>query len=393
MSRTALVVTVVHHPEDARIRHRQIPALLDAGWQVRYAAPFSDYGIDPGSDTQPVAQSATRAGLTMIDLPRARGRRRIGPVRAARALISQQRGEVDVVLLHDPDLLIAAAARRRSGAPLVWDVHEDTAAAVQVRSWVPGLLRSPLASGVRLAERWAESRIPLLLADQQYAQRFRREHPVVPNTTRVPEQAAPAAVPEPDGRYRLVYLGSVTLERGATEMVELAERVADLAVLDIIGPAHGAAQQILSDAHQAGTVRWHGQVPNDRALEMVDGALAGLSLLHDIANFRPSMATKVVEYLARGVPAVTSALPVPAELVQRGGGGVVVPFTTTTGTGIGAGPDLDAVEAAVRELAADPDRARAMGVAGHAVVKADYDWAAVAPDFVAHLERIAADGG
>ena len=32
-----LVVTVVHDPEDARIRHRQLPALLDAGHDVVYA--------------------------------------------------------------------------------------------------------------------------------------------------------------------------------------------------------------------------------------------------------------------------------------------------------------------------------------------------------------------
>ena len=41
----ALVVTVVHHPEDARIRHRQIGALLDAGMQVTYAAPFAAHGL------------------------------------------------------------------------------------------------------------------------------------------------------------------------------------------------------------------------------------------------------------------------------------------------------------------------------------------------------------
>lgn len=31
---SVLVVTVVHNPEDARIRQRQINALLAAGWEV-----------------------------------------------------------------------------------------------------------------------------------------------------------------------------------------------------------------------------------------------------------------------------------------------------------------------------------------------------------------------
>ncbi len=35
-----VVCTIVHHPADARICHRQIRALLDAGHQVTYIAPL-----------------------------------------------------------------------------------------------------------------------------------------------------------------------------------------------------------------------------------------------------------------------------------------------------------------------------------------------------------------
>ena len=37
---SALVVTVVHNPEDSRIRRRQLAALIAAGWDVTYVAPF-----------------------------------------------------------------------------------------------------------------------------------------------------------------------------------------------------------------------------------------------------------------------------------------------------------------------------------------------------------------
>ena len=41
------VATIVHHPEDARIMHRQIRALLDAGHEVTYVAPFTHYNVTP----------------------------------------------------------------------------------------------------------------------------------------------------------------------------------------------------------------------------------------------------------------------------------------------------------------------------------------------------------
>jgi glycosyltransferase involved in cell wall biosynthesis len=111
---------------------------------------------------------------------------------------------------------------------------------------------------------------------------------------------------------------------------------------------------------------------------MLDGALAGLSLLYDEANFRPSMPTKVIEYLAHGIPAVSTPLPVPADLIRRSGGGVLVPFR-----------DVPATVAAVLELYADPEAAREMGRAGHAAAAAEYDWDVIAPQFVAALERFA----
>ncbi|MFD0395345.1 glycosyltransferase [Streptomyces nogalater] len=73
-------------------------------------------------------------------------------------------------------------------------------------------------------------------------------------------------------------------------------------------------------------MRWYGFLPNDRALARLSGALAGLSLLHDQPNYRHSRPTKVVEYMAHGVPVVTTPTPLAAELVERHGCGLVVPY-------------------------------------------------------------------
>ena len=60
------------------------------------------------------------------------------------------------VLVHDPELVVAAAGLGMTN--LVWDVHEDPAAALQVKSWMPRLLRRPVAAGWRWAERLVERR-------------------------------------------------------------------------------------------------------------------------------------------------------------------------------------------------------------------------------------------
>ena len=216
----------------------------------------------------------------------------------------------DLLLVHDPELLLVLPPRRRR-PPTVWDVHEDTAAALTTKSWLPAWLRAVAAGGVHVAEHLAERRLHLLLAENGYNDRFASTHPVVPNTTYVPPRAAP-----PSGPRRVVYVGWLSPDRGSAEMVELGLLLKPHGIaVELIGQADGAAR-----AHiEAGGdfVHWHGFVPNAEALRLVEGALAGLSLLQDEANFRHSMPTKIAEYMARAVPAVTT----PAAAGGRAGGG------------------------------------------------------------------------
>ena len=358
-----LVCTIVHHPADARIYHRQIRALLDAGHQVTYIAPAQDF-------------PAERAGrvLSLIGVPRAVGRRRLGALRSARKALAAHAGRADLLLIHDPELLLAVPSRRRRPAT-VWDVHEDTAAALSTKPWLPRPLRPPAALAVHTAERLAERYMHLILAEQGYAARFPSPHPVVPNTTYVPDEPAPSG-----GDRRVVYLGHLSPDRGTAEMIELARQLRPHGItVELIGAADRRARAQIEPAQAEGLLRWHGFVPNDRAVTMVDGALAGLSLLQDEANFRHSLPTKVVEYMARGVPVVTTPLPRAAELATAHECGFVVPFG-----------NVGAAASAVLELDRDMSLRTKMGRRGHEAALRSLGWPSDAREFVAQLEAWAA---
>jgi glycosyltransferase involved in cell wall biosynthesis len=358
-----VVATVVHHPADARIYFRQIRALLDAGHQVTYIAPH-----DQDPDHYPERMGVS---LTTVPVPRAVGRRRLGALLAVRQALAANSAGADLLLIHDPELLLALPPRRKR-PPTVWDVHEDTAAALTTKAWLPAFLRPVAAGGVTFAERLAERRLHLILAEHGYNARFTRTHPVVPNTTYVPDEAAPpAGDAEPP---RVVYVGHISPDRGSAEMTELARLLAPHGItMDLVGPADAAARAHIEAAGDL--VRWHGFVPNEQALRLADGALAGLSLLHDEANFRSSMPTKVVEYMARGVPVITTPLPLAVDLVRGADCGFVVAFG-----------DVPAACEAVLALHRDPDLRVKMGLRGHDAAKRALGWPADASAFVAQLE-------
>ena len=356
-----LVVTVVHRPDDARIFVREISALTAAGHHVTYAAPFTGSGVDRPS------------GVRTIDLPRANGRRRVAALRAARKMLKQQAPEHDVVILHDPELLMAAQGLRHP--VVVWDVHEDTAAALALKPWLPLWARKSFAGLIHTLETTAERKRRLILAEHAYAERFTARHPIVPNTTSV---APFVPAPQPG---RAVYIGHLTEARGALDLIEVGRLVHAAGItVDVVGHAHGDVRGALEMAHAAGWIVWHGFVPNDVALVMLDGATAGLSLLHDEDNYRVSMPTKVIEYMAHGIPVITTPLPLAAQLVENNDCGVVVPFG-----------DPYAAAAALTALNNDEAKRLLWGANGHAAARVDWNWDHDSIAFVDQLDAWVAE--
>lgn len=131
----------------------------------------------------------------------------------------------------------------------------------------------------------------------------------------------------------------------------------------------------LTEADRDGVLRWHGYLPNDRALGLLSGALAGLSLLHDQPNYRHSRPTKVVEYMAHGVPVITTPTPLATDLVETYDCGLVVPYG-----------DPASAAAAVRRLRADPELRLGTATRGWEAALSDLNWADHATEFVMCLE-------
>ncbi len=355
-----LVATVVHHPEDARILHRQIRALLDAGHSVTYVAPFRSCKVTPWAE------------LTSVDVPRAVGTRRLGALRAARAALAEHAPQADALIFHDPEVLLALPRNR---PVTVWDVHEDAAASLVTKPWLPKSLRRSLGPVVRSFERGAERRMHLILAEEGYRDRFRQAHPVVPNTTYVPERP-----PRPPGTGRIVYLGHLSAARGAAELVELGRLLRPYGVrVEVIGAADGETRQMLRQAQQEEAVHWYGFVPNDQALRIISGAMAGICMLQDTPNYRHSLPTKVVEYMAHGLPVISTPNPAAEALVTGrpdGDCGMVVPFG-----------DAAAAADAALQLRSDPTLRSRYAHTGHAIAREEYHWPVQAKAFVRRLEE------
>lgn len=285
-SRCILVATSVHQAEDPRIRRRTVGVLARHA-RVRYATRTP--GPADLDDHQWVALHGGRL------------RRVLGVAREA------WRRDVGMVSLHDPELLpVGLVVRALRRVPVVFDVHEDVPAQIATKPWLPRPVRRPLARAAAWLLRRAERHLVVTLAEPNYARLFRRDHPVLPNYPDVAALPAPA----PDGGS-IVYLGDVTEPRGASLAVRAVAGLDPPRRLRLVGRcAPDLAARLRALAAELGVdLELPGFLPHPEAMAVTARATVGIAPLADIPNYRDSLPTKTLEYLALGVPVVASDLP------------------------------------------------------------------------------------
>ena len=335
-----LVATCAHRGDDARIVQRQAAALTGAGHEVVLVSP----GPHPPAPILHVAVS------------RARGRRRLRPwIAVAREV--RRRRDASVLIVHDLELLVPLAFVRRL-PPMVIDVHEDLAASVSDRPWIPRPVRRLAAFVVGRLESRAARVGTVIAAEHSYLARL-GDVPVVPNSTPVPE----ACRPREAGGRRVVYIGRISRSRGWETMLACAGRLGDRAEFHLWGEPDADVRGEVARAAEAGVITWHGYTDNPVALAAIEGAAVGLCLLEDMPNYRRSMPTKVAEYMARGIPVVASDLPSTRAVLDAAGSGILV-----------APGDADAATAAIARLLGDTVLADDMAERGREHAREHLDW-------------------
>ncbi len=249
----------------------------------------------------------------------------------ARAIPYTVRRRPAIVHCNDQDTMwVGVAAKALTGSRLVYDAHELWADRNGRWEWRPGLLAAE-AVFTRIADQ-------VIAASPGYADRMRRRYripapTVIHNVPDVPE--VPRPFPDDDARPLAVYVGGLLSGRGLEQAIDAVALVPGLR-LRLIGPGGPATVAGLWQHARAVGIADRFEVadpvPSDRVIDALAGATLGLSLFQPIClSYELTMPNKLLEYVAAGLPVVTSDVPVCAAFVREHGIGEVVPARDPAG--------------------------------------------------------------
>lgn len=343
----------VHPANDIRVFHKECVTLADAGFHVSLVA------VDA-----PVPETA----VEVVRLPATGGRlqRMIGRARAAyRAAHDQQ---AHIYHFHDPELLPwALLLKRKTGAKLIYDSHENYVEDIHSKVWLAPWLRPFVARAFHFLESWIVRRLDLVVAATPHIEnRFRGVAPATVTINNFPRLEELGATRQEDASQRdgVCYVGAITYARGIVQMLDALDHTDDGIVLRLAGTFANAAIESTARQHRNwGKVIFYGQVGREQVAEIFARSFAGLVTLRAVPNHIYAQPIKLFEYMSAGIPAVASDFPSWNKVVVEGRCGLSVDPESPKD-----------IAGAINRLARDRALCRELGDNGASLVRDRYNW-------------------
>ena len=359
--KTIVHLTTVHPRDDVRILFKQAHTLACVGrWSV--VLVVAD-GKGPGRyDRDGVSVAIQDVGKS----PWGRAGRII--LAPWRAFWQVRRLLANVVHFHDPELIPAAIALKCLGHKVVYDVHEDVPRQMLTKHWLPWFLRRPLARTVGLIE-WLGANLfdAVVPATPKIAERFPpRKTVTVQNFPILSEFLADGPLPHAGRPAAFVYVGVISVLRGAREMVESLQYLKHGTEVRLQLAGNFSPIGLKDDLRTLtgwSSVTFHGYVSRSDVATLINRARGGLVVLHPTENYPDAYPVKMFEYMASSLPVIASDFPLFRKIIQEIGCGLLVDPLAA-----------EAIASAMQWILDHPEEAEKMGQKGRFAVEKTYNW-------------------
>lgn len=361
-------VTSAHPPKDVRIFTKECISLANAGYDV--------YLVEQGNNER--SQNVTIIGCGKV--PNNRFKRMVNFTHK----VIKKAIDIDAAIyhLHDPELLPYALKLKAMGKKVIFDSHEDYPLQIKTKEYLQKHFRSLLSIVYYKFETFVLKKIDAAIIPCTINGRNILEGRAK-RTEYIDNYPCSADFYDAYDEYAqkqgyVCYVGTLAYARGIYHLTKAAA----LAKVPLVLAGKYPMKRFEKEMHnlpEYTNVDYRGFVSRKEAANIYKGSLAGMCTLLNYGQYylADNFPTKILEYMAMGLPVIVYDYPYARKVMQ------------TYKFGICVKPDsIEEISAAIKYIVDNPLEAYKMGQEGRRAVKEKFNWNTQAKKLVQLYEEL-----
>ena len=271
---------------------------------------------------------------------------------------------------HDPELIPCGILLSMFGKKVIYDVHENIAEDIFDKPWIRN---QKMAYRIfNFFEKRAVKRFHLILAEKSYQKRYEllnANFSVVLNYCDI-EFFKKFEKKDFKQQLNLFYIGIVLENRGILEIIESVKQLKEKGMhvnFHVVGELYSDLSAKIKHLDYyddiKGQLHFYGRKRLEEGYALAEKMDIGMCIIWPMKNSMESYPTKLFEYMAVGLPIITSSFPLYKEVVEGNGCGLCV-----------SPRDSKKITEAIETIHRDVLKTEQMSENGKLAVKKHYDW-------------------
>ena len=236
-----------------------------------------------------------------------------------KAFIKAVKTQSDIIVLHDPELILIGFLFKITGRNVVFDFHECIALQILDKPWIKSsFLKKIVKKSYQLIEKMMIKYFDLLiLAEDNYEDYFFKLYPQYKNKfikirnypilnlidNQIPKKLE-------NSKTKVVYAGGLTKIRGIKELILACNNLSDKIELILIGSWVSIEfEESCMNSIKGEYVNYLGYLKPEEIYQYLKACDIGIALLYPIKNYLVSIPVKAFEYLAAETAMIMSDFP------------------------------------------------------------------------------------
>jgi len=284
----------------------------------------------------------------------------------------------DIYQLHDPELLrIAPSLKKKSGAKVIFDSHEDVPKQISNKSWIPRFFRPLISKTYAVYEANACKKIDgVISVTPIICNRFRK---INPNTEMIANYPNNVKFQKAGGitkiKNAICYIGGLSQTRGILELVKALEYCD--AELHLAGRFESQELEIQARSLKGwNQVNYYGHVSREKISEIMALSNIGMVTLHPTPSYIEAYPIKLFEYMSAEIAVLASDFPLYRALVEKYDCGCFVDPI-----------NAEKIGETIQKMLSKPELTKKQGVNGYQAVLKEYNWSNEKKKLISFYEK------